>query len=122
MDDSVSTNHDTVTAHNGTPLTAHDHTPTTTAFTQGTTPNSPSPSPSPTLTTHHEQLERPTPTLSFAPDPRPWSTRSWSYQNRPFRGIVSDISRRLPFYWTDWTHDVWNNRVLAATVRMYFLK
>lgn len=62
--------------------------------------------------------------LEFAPDPRPWSTRSITYQYRPFRGMYHDVKRRLPFYVSDWTDGFkFNNvnRVTATTIRMYFL-
>ncbi|KAK1655566.1 HCO3 transporter family-domain-containing protein [Colletotrichum phormii] len=36
-----------------------------------------------------------------------------------FRGMVNDIRRRAPFYVSDWT-DVWDYRVVPATVYMYF--
>lgn len=38
-----------------------------------------------------------------------------------FRGIVSDIRRRIPYYVSDWT-DAWDYRVVPATVYMYFAK
>jgi hypothetical protein len=38
-----------------------------------------------------------------------------------FRGMVNDIKRRAPFYWSDWT-DAWDYRVVPATVYMYFAK
>ncbi|KAN0070535.1 HCO3- transporter family domain containing protein [Elaphomyces granulatus] len=36
-----------------------------------------------------------------------------------FQGMVNDIKRRLPYYWSDWT-DGWDYRVVPATVYMYF--
>ncbi|KAI1126055.1 HCO3 transporter family-domain-containing protein [Nemania abortiva] len=36
-----------------------------------------------------------------------------------FRGIINDIRRRAPFYWSDWL-DAWDYRVIPATVYMYF--
>ncbi|KAI1325351.1 HCO3 transporter family-domain-containing protein [Xylariaceae sp. FL0255] len=36
-----------------------------------------------------------------------------------FRGIVNDIRRRAPYYWSDW-RDAWDYRVVPATVYMYF--
>ncbi|KAI8457845.1 HCO3 transporter family-domain-containing protein, partial [Phakopsora pachyrhizi] len=54
----------------------------------------------------------------------PWSQRSWSYQNRPFRGIYYDLKRRIPLYKSDWTLAFKKEnlyRVTAATVRMYFI-
>ncbi|KAH8821758.1 HCO3 transporter family-domain-containing protein [Xylogone sp. PMI_703] len=38
---------------------------------------------------------------------------------RYFRGMVADVKRRLPFYWSDWA-DAWDYRVVPATVYMYF--
>ena len=53
------------------------------------------------------------------------STRSkhvpkW-WKVRLFRGIVNDVRRRLPYYWSDWV-DAWDYRVVPATVYMYFAK
>ncbi|KAM0073485.1 hypothetical protein ACKRZS_014352 [Fusarium odoratissimum] len=36
-----------------------------------------------------------------------------------FRGMVSDIRRRIPYYVSDWM-DAWDYRVVPATVYMYF--
>ncbi|KAL4979227.1 HCO3 transporter family-domain-containing protein [Aspergillus desertorum] len=38
---------------------------------------------------------------------------------RLFRGMVEDVKRRAPYYWSDWT-DAWDYRVVPATVYMYF--
>ncbi|EPE30212.1 hypothetical protein GLAREA_12935 [Glarea lozoyensis ATCC 20868] len=38
---------------------------------------------------------------------------------RLFRGMINDLRRRAPFYWSDWT-DAWDYRVVPATVYMYF--
>ena len=38
-----------------------------------------------------------------------------------FRGMVKDIKRRVPFYWSDWL-DAWDYRVVPATVYMFFAK
>ena len=46
-------------------------------------------------------------------DPKWWKVRL-------FRGIVNDIRRRAPFYWSDWS-DAWDYRVIPATVYMYFV-
>ncbi|KAI1169171.1 HCO3 transporter family-domain-containing protein [Nemania serpens] len=46
------------------------------------------------------------------PPPRWWRIH-------PFRGIVNDIRRRAPYYWSDWI-DAWDYRVVPATVYMYF--
>jgi hypothetical protein len=40
---------------------------------------------------------------------------------RLFRGMVDDVRRRAPFYWSDWA-DAWDYRVIPATVYMYFAK
>jgi hypothetical protein len=47
-------------------------------------------------------------------EPRWWRVRY-------FRGMVNDIKRRAPFYWSDWK-DAWDYRVVPATVYMYFAK
>ncbi|KAI0166887.1 HCO3 transporter family-domain-containing protein [Hypoxylon sp. FL1284] len=36
-----------------------------------------------------------------------------------FRGMVSDVRRRLPYYWSDW-RDAWDYRVVPSTIYMYF--
>jgi boron transporter len=38
-----------------------------------------------------------------------------------FRGMVNDLRRRAPYYWSDWV-DAWDYRVVPATVYMYFAK
>lgn len=38
-----------------------------------------------------------------------------------FQGMLNDIKRRAPYYWSDWT-DAWDYRVVPATVYMYFAK
>lgn len=40
---------------------------------------------------------------------------------RLFRGMVDDVKRRLPYYWSDY-RDAWDYRVVPATVYMYFAK
>ncbi|KAJ9356186.1 hypothetical protein DTO027B9_3728 [Paecilomyces variotii] len=45
------------------------------------------------------------------------SARWWKV--RLFRGMVNDIKRRAPYYWSDWK-DAWDYRVVPATVYMYF--
>lgn len=40
---------------------------------------------------------------------------------RFFRGMIQDVRRRAPFYWSDWT-DAWDYRIVPATVYMYFAK
>ncbi|TGO66352.1 hypothetical protein BOTNAR_0063g00340 [Botryotinia narcissicola] len=41
------------------------------------------------------------------------------YKIRLFRGMVNDLKRRAPYYWSDWT-DAWDYRVVPATIYMYF--
>ncbi|KAK3902263.1 HCO3 transporter family-domain-containing protein [Staphylotrichum tortipilum] len=36
-----------------------------------------------------------------------------------FRGMVNDVRKRAPYYWSDWA-DAWNYRVVPATVYMFF--
>lgn len=43
------------------------------------------------------------------------------YKIRWFRGMIDDVKRRAPFYWSDW-RDAWDYRVVPATVYMYFAK
>ncbi|KAL4873491.1 hypothetical protein BDV12DRAFT_160131 [Aspergillus spectabilis] len=38
---------------------------------------------------------------------------------RFFRGMIDDVKRRAPFYWSDWA-DAWDYRVVPATIYMYF--
>lgn len=38
-----------------------------------------------------------------------------------FRGMINDIRRRAPYYWSDWK-DAWDYRVVPATIYMYFAK
>ncbi|PLB52932.1 anion exchange family protein [Aspergillus steynii IBT 23096] len=45
-------------------------------------------------------------------------TAKW-WRVRLFRGMVLDVKRRAPYYWSDWT-DAWDYRVVPATVYMYF--
>ncbi|KAF2243411.1 hypothetical protein BU26DRAFT_437132 [Trematosphaeria pertusa] len=47
------------------------------------------------------------------------SKRNKWWKTRLFRGMVNDIRRRAPFYWSDWK-DAWDYRVVPATVYMYF--
>ncbi|PSN68118.1 hypothetical protein BS50DRAFT_573078 [Corynespora cassiicola Philippines] len=41
------------------------------------------------------------------------------WKTRLFSGMVNDVRRRAPFYWSDWK-DAWDYRVVPATVYMYF--
>ncbi|KAL2256260.1 hypothetical protein VTK26DRAFT_1923 [Humicola hyalothermophila] len=36
-----------------------------------------------------------------------------------FRGMVNDVRKRAPYYWSDWK-DAWDYRVVPATVYMFF--
>lgn len=38
-----------------------------------------------------------------------------------FRGMINDVRRRAPYYWSDWT-DALDYRVVPATIYMYFAK
>lgn len=38
-----------------------------------------------------------------------------------FRGMINDVRRRAPYYWSDFA-DAWDYRVVPATVYMYFAK
>ncbi|KAI5816746.1 HCO3 transporter family-domain-containing protein [Pyronema omphalodes] len=43
----------------------------------------------------------------------PWYRIQW------FRGMINDVKRRAPYYWSDYA-DAWDYRVIPATVYMYF--
>lgn len=71
---------------------------------------------------HHEsdeqlsrEVSRASTTASRRRPPAQW------WKIRLFRGMVNDIRRRAPHYWSDWT-DAWDYRVIPATVYMYFAK
>ena len=49
----------------------------------------------------------------------PRAPRWWKV--RLFRGMINDVRRRAPYYWSDWK-DAWDYRVVPATVYMYFAK
>ncbi|KAF2422764.1 anion exchange family protein [Tothia fuscella] len=53
-----------------------------------------------------------------------WETdgRGWRRHRelQPFRGMVHDIRRRLPYYWSD-IQDGFNYKTFSATIRMYFV-
>jgi hypothetical protein len=51
---------------------------------------------------------------SSNPEPKWWRIRL-------FRGMIDDVKRRAPYYWSDWA-DAWDYRVVPATVYMYFAK
>ncbi len=46
--------------------------------------------------------------------------KKW-WKIRLFRGMINDIRRRAPYYWSDWK-DAWDYRVVPATIYMYFAK
>ncbi|CAN9393856.1 unnamed protein product [Alternaria alternata] len=46
------------------------------------------------------------------------SKHAW-WKTRLFSGMINDVRRRAPFYWSDWK-DAWDYRVVPATVYMYF--
>ncbi|KAF9700925.1 hypothetical protein EKO04_000012 [Ascochyta lentis] len=46
------------------------------------------------------------------------SRDAW-WKTRLFSGMVNDVKRRVPFYWSDYA-DAWDYRVVPATVYMYF--
>ena len=46
--------------------------------------------------------------------------RRW-WKIKLFKGMIDDVRRRAPYYWTDW-RDAWDYRVVPATVYMYFAK
>ncbi|KZM25155.1 inorganic anion exchanger [Ascochyta rabiei] len=46
------------------------------------------------------------------------SKDAW-WKTRLFSGMVNDVKRRVPFYWSDYA-DAWDYRVVPATVYMYF--
>ncbi|KAJ5988905.1 hypothetical protein N7481_004115 [Penicillium waksmanii] len=50
---------------------------------------------------------------STASSPPKW------WRIRLFRGMIQDVKRRAPYYWSDWT-DAWDYRIVPATVYMYF--
>ncbi|GAA5836117.1 hypothetical protein JCM11251_007374 [Rhodosporidiobolus azoricus] len=61
---------------------------------------------------------------TFSPDRRPWPERSTGYQFLPFRGMWTDLRKRAPFYVSDWTEGLRPKnleRVVGATIKMYFL-
>ncbi|KAK8035368.1 Anion exchange family protein [Apiospora rasikravindrae] len=49
--------------------------------------------------------------------PEPPADKWWKIHL--FRGMVNDLRRRAPYYWSDW-RDAWDYRVVPATVYMYF--
>lgn len=49
------------------------------------------------------------------------SSQSKWWRVRLFRGMIKDVKRRAPYYWSDWL-DAWDYRIIPATVYMYFAK
>lgn len=47
-------------------------------------------------------------------------TPKW-WKIRLFRGMIQDVKRRAPYYWSDY-RDAFDYRVIPATVYMYFAK
>ncbi|KAJ5174660.1 uncharacterized protein N7482_000537 [Penicillium canariense] len=47
------------------------------------------------------------------------SSQSEWWRVHLFRGMICDLKRRAPYYWSDWT-DAWDYRIVPATVYMYF--
>jgi hypothetical protein len=43
------------------------------------------------------------------------------YKVRLFKGMIDDVKRRAPYYWSDYK-DAWDYRVVPATIYMYFAK
>jgi hypothetical protein len=43
------------------------------------------------------------------------------YKVRLFKGMIDDVKRRAPYYWSDY-RDAWDYRVVPATIYMYFAK
>ncbi|KAM3081059.1 hypothetical protein ACMFMG_005015 [Clarireedia jacksonii] len=41
------------------------------------------------------------------------------YKVRLFKGMIDDVKRRAPYYWSDY-RDAWDYRVVPATIYMYF--
>lgn len=48
----------------------------------------------------------------------PAKKSAW-WKTRLFSGMINDVRRRAPFYWSDYK-DAWDYRVVPATVYMYF--
>jgi hypothetical protein len=62
-----------------------------------------------------EQLRRASLSASTQSSPSKW------WRIHFFRGMMNDVKRRAPYYWSDWT-DAWDYRIVPATVYMYFAK
>lgn len=77
-----------------------------------------------TSTSHHdseEQLSRTNSHASHAQTTSPKRRQKKWWKIKLFRGMVNDVRRRAPYYWSDW-RDAWDYRVMPATVYMYFAK
>jgi len=61
-----------------------------------------------------QRLSREISRQSSKRQPRWWKIRF-------FKGMIDDVKRRAPYYWSDWK-DAWDYRVVPATVYMYFAK
>jgi hypothetical protein len=68
---------------------------------------------------HRQRLDY-TPSRGTTTSSKPPRAPKW-WKIRPFRGMINDVRRRAPYYWTDWK-DAWDYRVVPATVYMYFAK
>jgi len=77
-----------------------------------------------TSTSHNDSEERLSRSNSHASHALTTSSKrrqkKW-WKIRLFRGMVNDVRRRAPYYWSDW-RDAWDYRVVPATVYMYFAK
>ena len=60
-------------------------------------------------------------TSSSQDAPGPSAPKAKWWKVHLFRGMVKDIKRRVPYYWSDWL-DAWDYRVVPATVYMFFAK
>lgn len=61
-----------------------------------------------------QRLSREISRQSSKRQPRWWKIRI-------FKGMIDDVKRRAPYYWSDWK-DAWDYRVVPATIYMYFAK
>jgi len=71
--------------------------------------------------THHDSEERLSRENSHAPTTSSSRREKKWWKIRLFRGMVNDIRRRAPYYWSDW-RDACDYRVVPATIYMYFAK
>ncbi|KAI9877067.1 MAG: hypothetical protein M1830_004895 [Pleopsidium flavum] len=68
---------------------------------------------------HHDSEEQLSRENSHAPTTSSSRREKKWWKIRLFRGMVNDIRRRAPYYWSDW-RDAWDYRVVPATIYMYF--